>query len=122
MSEISEKGRKLLDQYWDAVIGYERMSGYINYEKAEEMTLDELSSYIAALEAENAALKVERRWIPVSERLPEEDCDVLAVISGETSLGRYYKEFHAVCDFIDGLGVIEATHWMPLPTPPEVQE
>ena len=57
MSEISEKGRKLLDQYWDAVIGYERMSGYINYEKAEDMALDELSSYIAALEAEVAALK-----------------------------------------------------------------
>lgn len=57
MVEISEKGRKLLDQYWDAVIGYERMSGYINYEKAEDMALDELSSYIAALEAEVAALE-----------------------------------------------------------------
>ena len=64
MVEISEKGRKLLDQYWDAVIGYERMSGYINYEEAEEMALDELSSYIAALEAEVAELEAERRWIP----------------------------------------------------------
>ena len=35
--------------------------------------------YIAALESENERLKEDRRWIPVSERLPEGD----AVLGGE---------------------------------------
>ena len=121
MSEISEKGRKLLDQYWDAVIGYERMSGYINYEKAEDMALDELSSYIAALEAEVAALKAERRWIPVGERLPELDQDVLAIVEGDIAIGHFYEEWGGDVYFswVEVGAMQVATHWMPLPELPE---
>ena len=117
MSEISEKGRKLLDQYWDAVIGYERMSGYINYEKAEDMALDELSSYIAALEAEVAALKAERRWIPVGEKPLEAGTFFVLLKNGEVTKdftfidgGRYYWWNHGA----------NITHYMPLPEPPIV--
>ena len=116
MVEISEKGRELLDQYWDAVIGYERMSGYINYEKAEEMALDELSSYIAALESENARLKDAQRWIPVGEKPLEAGTFFVLLKNGEVTKdwtfidgGRYYWWNHGA----------NITHYMPLPTPPE---
>ena len=94
MSEISEKGRKLLDQYWDAVIGYERMSGYINYEKAEDMALDELSSYIAALEEFKAIV---------------EECG-FKVLTEPPVLN------HPERKILQGHGV------MYVPTPPKVQE
>ena len=141
MSEISEKGRKLLDQYWDAVIGYERMSGYINYEEAEEMALDELSSYIAALEAEVAELEAERRWIPVSERLPEIDDDdvkeydvvltypyeqeVITATWSYDNTGKTCRRLWLDCrsDEWSAVDITEhVTHWRERPTPPEVQE
>lgn len=72
------------------------------------------------LEAENELLK---RWIPVSERLPEEGqsvivydriasgCEVVTYGSGEWK----YWEFHHSVKFFKDI----FTHWMPLPQPPE---
>ena len=67
-----------------------------------------------------------QRWIPCSERMPPEPCDVLvwSEIDGAAFTGRYCEY-----DRYDGwelVGVIEPackfniTHWMPLPEPPEV--
>jgi len=59
-------------------------------------------------------------WIPVSERLPEDKLDVLAVSRGGLIISCFideYKMWYAPC--ADRLNV---THWMPLPTPPEVQK
>ena len=64
-----------------------------------------------------AELEAERRWIPVSERLPEFG-DVVLVCD---SKGYVNKDFRYEAD-----GKWKLTdfvrHWMPLPEPPEVQE
>jgi len=79
-----------------------------------------LLGLIEANESRIAELEAERRWIPVSERLP----------LGETVLALWKdKTIHLDWTFMDGgscywwnSGQANVTHWMPLPTPPEVQE
>ena len=71
-----------------------------------------------------AELEAERRWIPVSERLPEKGNLVIGITD---YCG--YVFFEIVDD--DGQGIVlhpyrrcqgKVTHWMPLPEPPEVKE
>ena len=63
-----------------------------------------------------AELEGERRWIPVGERLPEEKQNVLALDKTGTA---YHWEYSRS---LSNIFVSDYTHWMPLPTPPEVQE
>ena len=91
-----------------------------------EIKADELQhiAYMQTLEIQKlnariAELEAERRWIPVSERLPEKDgyylvsddhgdimsCEFLADYKGEP--------------IWDVAGVL---YWMPLPEPPEMAE
>ena len=63
---------------------------------------------------------VERQWIRVSERLPEDGQNVIACFTGGGEVGE------ATFDERDGWfynehGAWGASHWMPLPEPPEVQ-
>lgn len=53
----------------------------------------------------------ERRWIPVTERLPDIGKDVLI----------YSKEDGVDVDYYGGdmFGYCNVTHWMPLPEPPK---
>ena len=72
------------------------------------------------LEAENAALKEERRWKDSNVELPKEDTDgnallVICRYSGEWARAPFGIEFSD--EFVR-----HYSHWMPLPTPPEVQE
>jgi hypothetical protein len=58
-------------------------------------------------------------WIPVSERLPEDGADVLAWC-GWAITSRYDDENYWRTE--DGRNpIFMVTHWMPLPTPPEVK-
>lgn len=62
-----------------------------------------------------------QKWIPVSERLPENDSDVLAYLRiGEE--GRIYPANYANGVWWDCIFNTPATktttHWMPLPEPP----
>ena len=73
------------------------------------------------LETELSKLKEQQRWIPVTERLPEDDDDVLIMSSGSISMGYYsvYNEYWA--DYINVYNS-DVTHWMPLPEPPKEEE
>ena len=59
-----------------------------------------------------------QKWIPVSERLPEDYEDVLVysggVEPGWCDRGVFYEYDKYESDRIDGV-----THWMPLPEPPK---
>lgn len=83
-----------------------------------------------ALKRLPAADVVERpRWIPVTERLPEEDCKVLAYYGFNHGDGYLGMMFMQVLDYYardprphfqqEGLNGMTVTHWMPLPTAPE---
>ena len=62
----------------------------------------------------------ERRWIPVSERLPDGEYDVLLIGDGKGYAIAYYSggtwyDYHH--NHLKGF-----THWMPLPQPPKEGE
>ena len=84
----------------------------------------------ALLTAESAAL-LERRWIPVTERLPKLDEQVLVIASGKPlenlelinalELATLYADGWCLETWPEWQGAI-VTHWMPLPPAPEVEK
>jgi len=65
-----------------------------------------------------AQLEQERvRWIPASERLPEED-KVYVICTDGTHVRELFYRDHS---FLSGVQdqTSKVTHWMPLPAPPE---
>ena len=116
MSDISEKAIKLIkDLRRDISIDIM----FTPEKNAEDDSLKALVDYIAELEAAH-------RWIPVSERLPEDRVTILAAFNNREILtAKYYK-------YYEGFGSVEnywriecwhsgnVTHWMPLPEPPIV--
>ena len=80
----------------------------------------------ALVAKENADL-LERRWIPVTERLPEDRSDVLVVAYWHEKWGVYMgwcAPERAAWSVHIGIGDrndIAVTHWMPLPEGPEVR-
>jgi hypothetical protein len=81
---------------------------------------------INRLTAENTALREQVRWIPVSERLPEDGQSVLVydriaqdcvVVRYENIKWKYYAFEHSVEAFKSVF-----THWMPLPSFPESED
>lgn len=62
--------------------------------------------------------KKQCHWIPVSERLPEPDRDVLAIAAGEVLIAFLPSGDDYWCDLCDNQ-YHNVTHWMPLPQPPE---
>ena len=79
----------------------------------------------AALVTKESAELLERRWIPVAERLPEDRSDVLVVAYWHERWGVYMgwcAPERAAWSVHVGIGDrsdIAVTHWMPLPEPPE---
>ena len=59
-------------------------------------------------------------WIPIGERLPEDGQEVLCVWRG----GMYLAEYQDGVFMVDGETntTVKATHWQPLPPPPQASE
>jgi hypothetical protein len=74
---------------------------------------------------EQAASEIERRWIPVGERLPERNKMVCVVCKGHATVGTYSPmmlDWWAMMPFTSNMVPTRlVTHWMPLPEPPEVK-
>lgn len=92
-------------------------------QRCQENLLDKAAEAIERLTAENAALREKQRWIPVTERLPERDIQVLGWYK-DNPFSQYRPEVVAW----NGNGwvfvyahryVTNVTHWMPLPKAPE---
>lgn len=85
----------------------------------------------AALVAKESAELLERRWIPVAERLPSCDNQVLVVVSGKpkenitlagaVELATLYSDGWCLETWPEWTGA-NVTHWMPLPEPPEAEK
>jgi hypothetical protein len=61
-----------------------------------------------------------RRWIPVTERLPERNEIVLVVVEGRSAVGSYSPMLGDwwVLQYGSMAPGPTPTHWMPLPAPP----
>ena len=95
----------------------------MKYVRCTERLADESITMIERLTDENAALREKQRWIPVAERLPERDVQVLGWYK-DNPFSQYRHEVVAW----NGNGwvfvyahryVTNVTHWMPLPKAPE---
>ena len=73
-----------------------------------------------ALQARIAELEAQQRWIPVSERLPEDWTMVLFTNGVTRGIGQFDKD--GFYDYWYEYSFNKpVTHWMPLPNPPEVK-
>ena len=76
----------------------------------DDNLLPDAQTYIKQLEAQVP------RWIPVTERLPEDGKDVLVLIRGIVDVGLHSAQYGWETYTMGTVGI---THWMPLPEPPE---
>ena len=90
-----------------------------------EDVLDEAATALEQLQSENERLKAEvPRWIPVEERLPEQENTQVLMTDGER---HYISSRNNMVRFLDCEGIfipgkagagVKVTHWMPLPPSP----
>ena len=84
---------------------------------------DDMQTMKDEIECLEMAIKaLEQRWIPVSERLPEEDGEYLCTVqTHDIDTDNVIDEYINFCDFIDsGWCVFDdetVVAWMPLPEP-----
>lgn len=85
--------------------------------------IEKLTARCARYAEEIAVAQERTRWIPVTERLPEEGVPVLINYigtDGEVYAGCFWWE-GSLADCEEDVAV-PITHWMPLPEPPEEVE
>jgi hypothetical protein len=117
---VSEHANYLLNEYGRLQFDYAFLCKP-DGESLRNEARNNLEEYIAELEAA-------QRWIPVSERLPEDRATILAAFKNREILtATYYKRyegFGGVENYwhIEGWHSGNVTHWMPLPQPPEERE
>lgn len=88
----------------------------------------EAAETVEMMAAEAARLREENRWIPVTERLPEVDCCVLVVASGDfgnihldraVEIAEYSVYEGWILEMWPEWENPTVTHWQPLPREPE---
>ena len=92
-------------------------------QRCQENLLAKAAETIERLTAENAALREKQRWIPVTERLPERDVQVLGWYKDNP-----FSQYRPGVVAWNGNGwvfvyahryVTNVTYWLPLPAAPE---
>jgi len=96
----------------------DKYNAYTIYRDGRRLEPQPLAEYIEKLESRIVELEAKQRWIPVSERLPEEYEEVLVIFTGFNFDGGLWKKMR-VCSIEDWEYIGNPTHWMPLPEPPE---
>jgi hypothetical protein len=91
-------------------------------EEAYYCSIEELADHLIANGVVISNSETTTKWIPVTERLPKDDSNVLACLRiGEE--GRIYPANYAKGVWWDCIFNTPATktttHWMPLPEPPK---
>ena len=99
--------------------GYEESADHLI---ANGVSFQEESHWATEQAFKNGYEKGKPKWIPVTERLPDDDSDVLAYLRiGEE--GRIYPANYAKGMWFDCIfntpATENTTHWMPLPEPPK---
>ena len=75
---------------------------------------------ITWLRLERQRLIAERKWIPVSERLPQPHFSVICFLNGQASEMQCTRHHDRLRWYYPASGEYDegVTHWMPLPEPP----
>ena len=85
-------------------------------------TEDQKTAYLTACTSIKEFIKKKCEWIDVEDTLPENDEDMLVVLSDddgpEVQIG-WYDEFWRISGILPKHCRI--THWQPLPIPPEIK-
>lgn len=112
---------------WKKAYGTLREKHSALLEQNEE--LRDAAATVTRLAAEAA---VERDWISVEDRLPEDDGDVLAIVSGYPTPNITLEDVMVVAAFCEEEGWYIGeypdwdnpiiTYWMPLPKPPKTND
>ena len=108
------------------------------YKTSNERLADYLLANGVRLETEQATSEENKRWIPVTERLPDVGGIYLVVVKYKYDFEKEFNydtdvatfHFGYDCGYIDGQWntyvdwdegqqYLHVTHWMPLPEPPE---
>lgn len=104
----------------DCDYAYDNTDGSVDLLPGQDIS-DALRLALAALREQE-----ERRWIPVTERMPESDNQVLAIVSGRWKNVTFDHAYELASWSADEGWIIEAwpemenpeaTYWMPLPEP-----
>ena len=101
-----------------------RICKYCGMELLEDVPHGLRNCHLHAV-ARIAELEEKQRWIPVSERLPENRATVLAAFENREILTATYYKHHEGFGGVENYWHIEGwhsgnvTHWMPLPPNPE---
>ena len=117
-------------EYYDMLVGPDGFECLLtepedrNWYRDGRVVIDRLNAQhaeLTALRAEVERLREERRWIPVEERLPDDEADIICAYAGFKSFPGYRQGFNWFDDRDQHLA-FPPTHWQPLPAPPVEDE
>lgn len=92
-------------------------------EQLQQELIDERYRHDRLQDWDIARTREQPRWIPVTERLPEDDDDVLIMPRNANcvNVGYFNVNSKAWYDYV-GMVPADITHWMPLPEAPKEEQ